>query len=82
MNELTKQGKPRKRAPGAGRPPKHGEETRSIKVPMSVSTEQITSIPELQRIIDHWEDECAANPDSARHYRLRKAIDEIRALGY
>jgi fructoselysine-6-P-deglycase FrlB-like protein len=49
---------------------------------MSVSTEQITSIPELQRIIDHWEDECAANPDSARHYWLRKAIDEIRALGY
>jgi hypothetical protein len=82
MNELTKQGKPRKRAPGAGRPPKHGEETRSIKVPMSVSTEQITSIPELQRIIDHWEDECAVNPDSARHYWLRKAIDEIRALGY
>ena len=82
MNELTKQGKPRKRAPGAGRPPKHGEETRSIKVPMSVSTEQITSIPELQRIIDHWEDECAANPDSARHYWLRKAIDEIRSLGY
>jgi len=49
---------------------------------MSITTEQITSIPELQRVIDHWEDECFANPDSARHYWLRKAIDEIRALGY
>ncbi len=82
MNELNKQGQPRKRAPGAGRPPKHGEETRSIRVPMSITTEQITSIPELQRVIDHWEDECVANPDSARHYWLRKAIDEIRGLGY
>jgi fructoselysine-6-P-deglycase FrlB-like protein len=49
---------------------------------MSITTEQITSIPELQRVIDHWEDECVANPDSARHYWLRKAIDEIRGLGY
>jgi hypothetical protein len=43
---------------------KYGEQTRSIRVPMSISTKQITSIPELQRIIDHWEDECVANPGS------------------
>ncbi|HEY9798704.1 MAG TPA: hypothetical protein V6D30_23940 [Leptolyngbyaceae cyanobacterium] len=38
------------RAPGAGRPPKYGEQTRSIPVPMSITTGQITSLPELQRI--------------------------------
>jgi len=82
MDSLNKQGKPRKRAPGAGRPTKHGEQTRSIRVPVSITTEQVTSLPELQRIIDHWEDECVANPDSARHYFLSKALEEIRALGY
>jgi len=82
MDSLNKQGKPRKRAPGAGRPPKHGEQTRSIRVPVSLATEQITSLPELQRIIDHWEDECVANPDSVRYHFLKKALEEIRALGY
>jgi hypothetical protein len=44
MESLNKQGKPRKRAPGAGRPTKHGEATRSIRVPVSISTGQITSL--------------------------------------
>jgi hypothetical protein len=79
---LNKQGKPRKRAPGAGRPTKHGEPTRSIRVPMSITTAHITSLPELQRIIDHWEDECVANPGSVRYQFLKKALEEIRALGY
>lgn len=78
----TKEGKPRKRKPGAGRPAKHGETTRSIRVPLSIPTEQITSIPELQTVLDHWENKCAENPDSARHYFLKQALDEIRALGY
>jgi hypothetical protein len=67
MHSLNKQGKPRKRRPGAGRPTKHGEPTRSIRVPISITTTQITSLPELQRIIDHWEDEYIANPGSVRY---------------
>ncbi len=80
--ELTKDGKPRKRKAGAGRPTKHGEVTRSVRVPVSVPTELISSIPELQAVLDHWESECVSNPDSARHYFLKQALDEIRALGY
>ncbi len=82
MESLNKQGKPRKRAPGAGRPFKYGEETRSIRVPISITTGQITSLPELQRIIDHWEDEYVANPDSVRYHFLRQMLEEIRTLGY
>jgi hypothetical protein len=48
--ETTKAGLPRKRRPGAGRPSKHGEEMRSIRVPLSIPTELITNIPELQVI--------------------------------
>jgi hypothetical protein len=54
MDSLNKQGKSRKRAPGAGRSTKYGEPTRSIWVPLSITTAHITSLPELQRIIDHW----------------------------
>jgi hypothetical protein len=82
MVELTKDGKPRKRAPGGGRPPKHGEKTKSVRIPESVPTELVSAIPELQAILDHWESEWAKNPDSARHYFLRQALDEIRALGF
>jgi hypothetical protein len=79
---LTAEGKPRKRRVGGGRPPKHGEDTRSIRVPLSVETEVISSIPELRAILDHWEQDCINNPDSSRHYYLKKALDEIRALGF
>lgn len=82
MTELTKDGKVRKRRVGGGRPPKHGEETRSIRVPLSIPTEQITAIPELQTVLDYWEVRCLENPESARHYFLRQALDEIRALGF
>jgi len=54
MDSLNKQGKSRKRAPGAGRSTKYGEPTRSIRVPLIITTAHITSLPELQRIIDHW----------------------------
>ena len=84
--EVTKAGTPRKRAPGGGRPPKHGEPTRSLKVPLSVSAEQISSIPELIAILDHWEEELFLNPpdrsNNARYYYLKQALDEIRALGF
>jgi len=79
---LTATGKPRKRKVGGGRPSKHGEITKSIRVPISIETELISSIPELRVIIDHWDLECRTNPDSPRHYYLRKALDEIKALGY
>lgn len=84
--ELTVSGKPRKRKVGAGRPSKHGEATRSIRVPLSLSTDQITSLPELKALIDHWEDEMIAakeRGESMRTYeKLAKFIDEARALGY
>ena len=80
--ETTKAGLPRKRRPGAGRPPKYGEETRSIRVPLSIPTGLITNILELQVIIDYWDKECRDNPESSRHYYLRKMLDEIRGLGY
>ncbi len=79
---LTATGETRKRRSGGGRPPKHGEATRSVRIPVSVETELISTIPELRAVLDHWENECATNPESARHYYLRKALDEIRALGY
>jgi hypothetical protein len=82
MDSLNKQGEPRKRRPGAGRPTKYGEPTRSIRVPISITTAQITSLPELQRIIEHWEDECIANPGSVRYQFLRQMLEEIRTLGY
>lgn len=72
-----------KRAPGAGRPKKYGEATRSIRVPESISTEQIMNIRDLQTILDHWEEECAAAGEgSARHHFLKQCLEEIRALGY
>jgi hypothetical protein len=71
---------------GAGRPPgttkADGLPTHVVRVSSEITKEQCQSIPELIAIVDHWEAECLANPDSARHYWLRKAIDEIRVLGY
>lgn len=71
-----------KRAPGAGRPKKYGEDTRSLRVPVSITTEQIMGIADLQMVLDHWEAEVRSNPDNPRHYFLKQMIDEIRALGY
>ncbi len=79
---LTAEGKPRKRRVGGGRPAKHGEATRSVRVPLSVATELVSAIPELRAILDHWETECLANLDSPCYHYLRKALDEIRALGF
>lgn len=79
---LTAEGKPRKRKSGGGRPPKHGEATRSIRVPVSVPTELCSAIPELQAILDTWESECLKNPDAVRYYFLKQALEEIRALGF
>lgn len=72
---------------GAGRPvgttKGEGMPTRVVRVSAEVTKEQCDSIPQLIELLNHWEDECRhAQPDSARHYFLRKALDEIRALGY
>ncbi len=79
---LTADGKPRKRATGGGRPPKHGENTRSIRVPSSIPTELCSAIPELQAILDSWEERATSEPTSPRYYYLKEMIAEIRALGY
>lgn len=70
------------RRPGGGRPRKYSEATRSLRVGVSVSAEMVSSIPELQAILDTYEEMACANPKSERYYFLKKMIDEIRALGY
>lgn len=80
---LLKDGKPRQRRPGAGRPKILPGETKSIRVSKSIPTRMISALPELLATLDHWESECAiAGQGSARHYFLRQCLDELRALGY
>jgi hypothetical protein len=83
---LTKDGRVRSRRPGGGRPPKHGEQTRPLRVPLSVTAEQISSIPELIGILDHWEEQVILNPpdrgNNPRYWYLKQCLDEIRALGF
>lgn len=71
---------------GAGRPvgttKGEGLPTKVVRVSAEISKEQIDSIPQLVDLLNHWEDECIAQPESSRHYFLRKALEEIRALGY
>ncbi len=71
---------------GAGRPlgstKGEGMPTRVVRVSAEVSKEQCDSVPQLIDLLNHWEDECDANPDAVRYYFLRKALEEIRALGY
>jgi hypothetical protein len=50
---------------------------------MDVTDEQIDNIQSLKDLLNHWEDEClTAGASSARHYFLKQALQEIRALGY
>lgn len=71
---------------GAGRPTGStkgdGMPTKVVRVSAEIGKEQCDSIPQLLDLLNHWEDECMANPGSSRHYFLKKALDEIRALGY
>lgn len=68
---------------GAGRP--RGSvvnPTKMLRVPVEVTKEDAQAIPSLKLLLEHWEDECeAAGEKSARHYFLRQAIADIRALG-
>lgn len=71
---------------GAGRPKgtsKEKQPTYVVRVPAEISKEHIEAIPSLRTVLDYWEDEClTAGEGSARHYFLRQAIEEIRALGF
>jgi hypothetical protein len=72
---------------GAGRPKGttkgEGLPTHVVRVSTEVTKDQCDAIPELIYLLNHWEADCVrAGEDSARHYYLRKALDEIRALGY
>lgn len=72
---------------GAGRPKGttkgEGMPTHVVRVSADITKEQCDNILTLKDILNHWEDEClAAGEDSARHYFLRQAVEEIRALGY
>lgn len=68
---------------GAGRPVGSVvNPTRVARVPVDVTNEEIAALPSLKLLIDHWEEECeAAGDKSARHYFLKQAISDIRALG-
>lgn len=59
-----------------------GMPTHVIRVSTEVPKELAQAIPELRALIDHWEVECLASPDSPRYYYLKKMIDEVRALGF
>lgn len=68
----------------AGRPKgtsKEKQPTYVVRVPAEISKDHIEAIPSLRTVLDHWEDECNANPDAVRYYFLRQALEEIRALG-
>lgn len=70
--------------PGAGQPTKYGETTKPVRLPVSLADKRdlIVAIPELQRLLDELDQDCHDNPDSARRYFLRKAISQIRSLGF
>ena len=59
-----------------------GMATYVVRVSTEVSKEQAQSIPELKALIDHYEEECLANPEVRTYDKLRKFIDEARALGF
>lgn len=65
---------------GAGRK-KEGKSTHTIRVNTDISREDAEIIPELKRLVADWEADCLANPGSARRYYLKKAVDQLRALG-
>jgi hypothetical protein len=59
-----------------------GMPTHVIRVSTEVPKELAQGIPELRALIDHYEEECLANPEVRTYDKLRKFIDEARALGF
>ena len=75
------------RREGAGQPAKHGEKTKALRLPVSLVDSQdgidrILNIPQLQELLEEWEQDCEDNPGSARRHFLRQALADIRSLGY
>jgi hypothetical protein len=72
--------------PGSGRPKgstkSDGMRSRVKRIPLDITNEQIDNLILLQDLLNHWENECLANPSNPRHHFLRQALSEIRALGY
>jgi hypothetical protein len=57
--------------------------TRVVRVPASITDEQLKALESVILEIDHWEEECKANPgDVARYHFLKQAIEAIRATGF
>ena len=71
---------------GAGRKPLKDEErakvkTKAIRVPIEVTKEECEAIPSVKSILKNWREECEKNPDGARYYFLRQALDDFKKLG-
>lgn len=60
---------------------KEGKSTHTIRVSNEITREDAEIIPELKRLVADWEADCEANPKSARRDYLRKAVNQLRALG-
>lgn len=71
---------------GAGRPKgttkAEGLATRMMRVSTQISKEHVDAIPELIDLLNHYEEECLANPEVRTYDKLRKFLDEARALGF
>lgn len=65
---------------GAGRKAE-GKSSHTIRVSVEISKEDAELIPELKRLVADWDEDCKANPKSARRDYLRKAVNQLRALG-
>lgn len=78
----------RSRRPGGGRPYKYGEPTRllTVRVPYSIPVNFVEKILDLRECLDHWEAEIEAHPPSrtanARYWHVKRAIEDIRRLGF
>jgi hypothetical protein len=67
---------------GSGRP-REAVKTHAVRIPIDVSKAECEAIPSLKDVLANWEEKCiAAGDKSARHYFLKQALEEIRALGF
>lgn len=72
------------RREGAGRPKGTSGKTptRVVRVPVTVTDDQLRALESVVVLLDHWEEECTKNPDGARYHFLRQAIEDVRATGF
>jgi hypothetical protein len=55
--------------------------TKAIRVPVEVSKAECEALPSVKSILKNWREECEKNPDGARYYFLRQALDDFKELG-